>query len=56
MAASPITATKMQITATVVGAMFLLIGLAGFIPGITADLDTIQFAGHESEAMLLGVF
>ncbi|MDP9822758.1 DUF4383 domain-containing protein [Nocardioides massiliensis] len=56
MATSSMTATKMQTTATVVGAMFLLVGIAGFIPGITTDFDTIQFAGHESEAMLLGIF
>jgi len=50
------TATRMQLTATVVGAVFLLVGIAGFIPGITTDYDTMQFAGHESEAMLLGIF
>ena len=36
--------------------VFLLVGIAGFIPGITAAYDTMQFAGHESEAMLLGLF
>lgn len=41
---------------TVVGVVFLLVGVLGFIPGITTDYDTMQFAGHESEAMLLGVF
>jgi preprotein translocase subunit Sss1 len=42
--------------ATVVGAVFLLVGILGFIPGITQDFDTIQFAGHESNAKLLGLF
>jgi hypothetical protein len=42
--------------AAVVGAVFLLVGILGFIPGITTDYDTMQFAGHESEAKLLGVF
>ena len=36
--------------------VFLLVGIAGFIPGITTAYDTMQFAGHESEAMLLGLF
>ena len=36
--------------------MFLLIGVAGFIPGITSNYDQLQFAGHQSGALLLGVF
>lgn len=50
------TATRMQTAATVVGAVFVLVGIAGFIPGITTNYDTLQFAGHESSAKLLGVF
>lgn len=42
--------------ALVVGAVFLLVGILGFIPGITTDYDTMTFAGHESEAKLLGIF
>lgn len=42
--------------ATAVGAVFLLVGILGFIPGITSDYSQMSFAGHESEAMLLGVF
>ncbi|WP_148615545.1 DUF4383 domain-containing protein [Nocardioides rubriscoriae] len=42
--------------ALVVGAVFLLVGILGFVPGITQDLDTIQLAGHESNAKLLGIF
>ncbi|GAA0805700.1 DUF4383 domain-containing protein [Spirilliplanes yamanashiensis] len=42
--------------ALVVAATFALVGVLGFIPGITTNYDTMQFAGHESEAMLLGVF
>jgi hypothetical protein len=42
--------------ATVVAAVFLLVGIAGFVPGITTDYDGMTFAGHESTAMLLGVF
>lgn len=53
---SNMTATKMQTAATVVGALFGVVGVAGFIPGITTDYDTMEFAGHHSEAMLLGIF
>jgi hypothetical protein len=35
---------------------FLAVGVLGFVPGITTDFDTIDFAGHHSEAMLLGLF
>ncbi|MGK5739865.1 DUF4383 domain-containing protein [Micromonospora sp. URMC 103] len=42
--------------AQVVGVVFLLVGVLGFIPGITSNYDTLTFAGHESEAKLLGVF
>jgi hypothetical protein len=45
-----------QATALVVGAAFLLVGVAGFIPGLTTDLDTLTWAGHRSGSMLLGVF
>lgn len=50
------TATALQTAATVVGAAFLLVGVLGFIPGITTGYDTMTFAGHESEAQLLGIF
>jgi hypothetical protein len=42
--------------AAAVGAVFLLVGILGFIPGITTNYDTMQFAGHESGAKLLGIF
>ncbi|MFE6506419.1 DUF4383 domain-containing protein [Nocardioides sp. NPDC057767] len=50
------TATPLQTAATVVGGVFLLVGVLGFIPGITTDYDSMAFAGHESEAQLLGIF
>lgn len=40
----------------IVGAVFLLVGILGFIPGITTDYDTMEFASHHSDAKLLGVF
>lgn len=48
--------SPLMLAATVFGAVFLLVGILGFIPGITTDYDTMTFAGHESEAKLLGVF
>ena len=45
-----------QLAALVVGAVFLLVGVLGFIPGITTQYDQMQFAGFESEAFLLGIF
>lgn len=39
-----------------VGIVFLLVGVAGFVPGVTTDYDRMQLAGHESEAMLFGIF
>ena len=48
--------TTVQKAATVVGAVFLLVGVLGFIPGITTQYDTMGVAGHGSMAMLLGVF
>ncbi|MER5373418.1 DUF4383 domain-containing protein [Streptomyces sp. NPDC002553] len=46
----------MQQAALVVGAVFLLVGVLGFIPGITTNYDTMEFAAHHSEAQLLGIF
>lgn len=39
-----------------VGAVFLLIGVLGFIPGITTDYGSMKFASHSSGADLLGLF
>ena len=45
-----------RLAATAVGAVFLLVGIAGFIPGITTNYDELSFAGHMSGAELLGIF
>src|SRR3712207_4842001 len=42
--------------AGLVGAVFLLVGVLGFIPGITSNYDSLTFAGHTSDAKLLGLF
>jgi hypothetical protein len=51
-----VTRSPVQIAALVVGAVFLLVGILGFIPGITTDYDALSGAGHHSEAKLLGIF
>ncbi len=49
--------TPVQTAARLVGVVFLLVGIAGFIPGITTNLyDGLDFAGDGSEAELLGLF
>ena len=48
--------TNIQKTALAIGAAFLLVGVLGFIPGITTNYEALGFAGHESEALLLGIF
>lgn len=42
--------------AAAVGAVFLVVGVLGFIPGVTTDYDQLEVMGHESSAMLLGIF
>ena len=48
--------SPVQAAAALVGAVFVLVGVLGFIPGITSNYDGLQAAGHESHAELLGVF
>jgi hypothetical protein len=48
--------TTIQKASLAVGAVFLLVGILGFVPGITSNYESLQFAGHHSEAMLLGIF
>jgi hypothetical protein len=43
--------------AALVGAVFLIVGIAGFIPGITTHLyGGLHFAGHTGSSQLLGIF
>ncbi|MFC3492958.1 DUF4383 domain-containing protein [Glycomyces rhizosphaerae] len=48
--------TPVQTIAIVISAVFLLVGVLGFIPGVTTEFDSMTFAGHDSGALLLGVF
>ena len=50
------TATNVQRASLAVGVVFVVVGILGFIPGITTNYDQLLIAGHESGALLLGVF
>jgi len=45
-----------QLVAAIFGVVFLLVGILGFVPGVTTDYDQLTFAGPMSGAMLLGLF
>jgi hypothetical protein len=45
-----------QSIAALAGVSFLLIGILGFLPGITTHYGSMSFVGHGSGARLLGVF
>ena len=38
------------------GVVFLLVGILGFIPGITTHYGDMSFAGDDSGAKLIGIF
>ena len=48
--------TPVQSLAALVGAVFLAVGVLGFIPGITTHYGDLAFAGDGSDAKLLGLF
>lgn len=48
--------TVLQKIAMIFGVVFVLVGILGFIPGITTNYDQLTFAGPGSEAQLLGIF
>jgi Domain of unknown function (DUF4383) len=48
--------SPIQVAALVIGAAFVLVGILGFIPGITTNVGDMKFAGHESPSELLGLF
>jgi hypothetical protein len=47
--------TPLQTVAMLTGIVFLLVGILGFIPGITTNAPG-DFAGGDSDAELLGIF
>jgi hypothetical protein len=48
--------SAVQSVAMLVGIVFLVVGILGFIPGITTNYDDLAFAGEDSESELLGLF
>src|ERR687897_2430754 len=49
--------TPVQNVARLVGIVFLLVGIAGFIPGLTTNLyDGLEFAGDDGTAEVLGLY
>ena len=48
--------TGVQKAAAGVGAVFVLVAILGFIPGVTTDFNQLRTAGSGSEAKLLGIF
>lgn len=45
-----------RLFALIVGLVFLIVGVLGFIPGVTTGYGQLGLFGHESEAYLLGIF
>lgn len=46
-----------QDVARLVGVVFLVVGVAGFVPGLTTNLyDGLEFAGSDGTSELLGTF
>ncbi|GAB3860112.1 DUF4383 domain-containing protein [Micromonospora andamanensis] len=48
--------TQVQLAAMIVSGIILLLGLLGFVPGITTGYREMTFAGHRSGAELFGLF
>ena len=48
--------TPVQSVAMLMGIVFILTAILGFIPGITTNYDDLKLAGDESGAKLLGIF
>jgi hypothetical protein len=48
--------TPVQSVAALAGVVFVLVGILGFVPGITTHYGDMSFAGHDSGAKLLGLF
>ena len=45
-----------QTAAYGIAAIFLLVGVLGFVPGVTTNVRSMSLASHHSEAMLFGLF
>jgi len=51
-----VSGTLAQKLAFLFGVAFVLVGILGFVPGVTVNYDDLEFSGHESDAELLGLF
>jgi hypothetical protein len=51
-----VTRTPVQLAAALVGVVFVVLGLLGFVPGFTTHYGELGFAGHGSGAKLLAIF
>ena len=54
--ARPARLRPVQVAALVVASIFAVIGVLGFVPGVTTRYDSLATTGSESGALLLGVF
>ncbi|GFG55584.1 hypothetical protein CQY20_21980 [Mycolicibacterium agri] len=45
-----------QGAALLIAVVFLIMGVLGFIPGVTTNVDSLELAGHHSGGLLFGVF
>lgn len=50
------TLMAVQGAALIVGTGYLLLGVLGFLPGVTTNYESLQWVGHRSDALLFGVF
>jgi uncharacterized membrane protein YuzA (DUF378 family) len=50
------TLLAVQCAAILVASILLALAVLGFVPGVTTNLDTIEWAGPDSSAKLFGVF
>lgn len=48
--------TAVQKASLIAGIVFIVVGIAGFIPGLTHSTEHLMAAGAASEALLLGLF
>ena len=48
--------STVQSAALLVGIVFFVLGILGFVPGITTHYGDLSFAGHDSGAKLFGIF
>jgi hypothetical protein len=48
--------SAIQSLASWAGTAFVVLGILGFVPGVTDHYEALKFAGHRSGAQLFGVF